>query len=52
MKSTKYLGIWMDHSIAYLIDLSNDLFSTPIIKSKPEHKPDDQYVYKDESHLS
>ncbi len=41
----------MDHSIAYLIDLSNDPFSTAIIESKPEQKPDDQYVYKDESHL-
>ncbi len=50
MKSTKQLGIWMDHSVAYLIKLTNGTIETNTIKSQPEVQGEEQIVYKDESH--
>jgi len=52
MKSKKLLGIWMDHSVAYLTELTNDVLVTEIIKSQPklQAKEEDLY-YKDESHM-
>lgn len=35
MKSLKQLGIWMDHSIAYIIDLSNDKLVKKTLKIAP-----------------
>lgn len=37
MVKAKYLGIWMDHSIAYLMGLSTEPIETKIIKSKSTH---------------
>lgn len=34
METTKQLGIWMDHSIAYLMELSNGIIVTNTIESK------------------
>ncbi len=50
MKSTKQLGIWMDHSIAYLMKLTNGTIVTNTIESQSELRGDEQIVYKDESH--
>ena len=50
MKSKKQLGIWMDHSIAHLIELTNDTIVSNIVESQPERQEDQQIVYKDESH--
>jgi len=50
MKTTKQLGIWMDHSIAYLTKLSNGEVEINSIESVPEVDGDEQVVYKDESH--
>ena len=50
MKTTKQLGIWMDHSVAYLMDLTNDTLETNVIESHPVPLSDPQFVYKDESH--
>ena len=35
MKTLKQLGIWMDHSIAYLIELSNDKIVKKTLKIAP-----------------
>jgi hypothetical protein len=35
MKTIKQLGIWMDHSIAYLIELSNDKIEKKTLKIAP-----------------
>lgn len=35
MRSLKQLGIWMDHSIAYLIELSNDKIVKKTLKIAP-----------------
>lgn len=35
MKSIKQLGIWMDHSIAYFIELSNDKIVKKTLKIAP-----------------
>jgi hypothetical protein len=50
MKTTKQLGIWMDHSIAHVIKLSNGTIETNSIESTPEIEENQQIVYKDESH--
>lgn len=52
MKSKKLLGIWMDHSIAYLTQITNDKIETETIESKPKlqvNKAD--LYYRDESHM-
>ena len=51
MKSTKQLGIWMDHSIAHLMVLKDDLIEESTIESHPKPLEDPQIVYKDESHM-
>jgi len=50
MNTTKQLGIWMDHSVAHLIKLTNGSIETNTIESQPEIQADQQIVYKDESH--
>lgn len=50
MKSKKQLGIWMDHSTAHLMKLTNGIIVTNTIESQPEIIEDQQIVYKDESH--
>ena len=52
MKSTKQLGIWMDHSTAHLVKISNGTIETNTIESQPavQADADEQIVYKDESH--
>lgn len=36
MKTTKYLGIWMDNSTAHLIELGQETAETNVIHSKQE----------------
>jgi len=50
MKSTKQLGIWMDHSTAHLMELANDTIVSNTVGSQPELQEEQQIVYKDESH--
>jgi hypothetical protein len=50
MKTTKQLGIWMDHTVAHLIEMSNGTIVSSTIESQPEHLEEQQIVYKDESH--
>ena len=50
MKSTKQLGIWMDHSIAHVMKLTNGTIVTNTFESQPEILEDQQIEYKDESH--
>ena len=50
MKSIKKLGIWMDHSVAYVMELANGIITGQSIESQPEGLEDEQIVYKDESH--
>lgn len=37
MKATKKLGIWMDHSIAYLMEFTSNPFEIKTIESKFNH---------------
>jgi hypothetical protein len=51
MKATKQLGIWMDHSIAHLTEITDEPKATITIESKPESKVNEEDLYyKDESH--
>ena len=51
MKTKKQLGIWMDHSVACLTELTQDSLVTETVESKPKSQlnPNDLY-FKDESH--
>lgn len=51
MKSTKHLGIWMDHSIAHVIELNNETIMRSTIESQSEPKENEENVIKDESHM-
>ena len=51
MKTKRILGIWMDHSVAQLSELSNGNFMTETIESKPKSQTNEEDLYyKDESH--
>jgi len=50
MKTAKQLGIWMDHSVAHLMEISNSKIVSTTIESQPELQPEQQVVLKDESH--
>lgn len=49
MKSTKQLGIWIDHSIAHLMELRDGEVVTNNVESSPELQQDQKMVNKDES---
>ncbi len=51
MKSTKHLGIWMDHSIAHLMELTNDNIVSSTIESQPVIQGKEQNLKRDESLL-
>ena len=51
MKTTKHLGIWMDHSIAHVIELNNETILRNTIESQSEPKENVENVIKDESHM-
>lgn len=51
MKTKKQIGIWMDHSKAYLIDMSNDTIVTTLIESEVETQQSEESILKDESHM-
>jgi hypothetical protein len=48
VKSTNHIGIWMDHSIAHLIELKNNAILTYTIESKT-FQNEKQNFGKDES---
>jgi len=51
MKSKKQLGIWMDHSNAFLLQLTNNTIETSTLPSKPDSQLNEaDLYYKDESH--
>ncbi len=49
MKTTKRLGIWMDHSIAHLIEFANDSMVTRTIESESKIQEKEQHSSRDES---
>ena len=51
MEKTKQLGIWMDHSIAYLIELSNDTIIQHEVTSEFTHDDKKFGLSKDEKHM-
>lgn len=50
METAKQLGIWMDHSVAHLMKMSNDTIVSSTIESQSKLQPEQQVVLKDESH--
>lgn len=50
MNTKKRLGIWMDHSIAHLIELTNDSLVTKTIESESKAQEQEQHSNKDEIH--
>ncbi len=51
MKTKKQLGIWMDHSIAHLIEVTEDQSGVTSIDSRAEPLDDEQISFKGESHM-
>jgi hypothetical protein len=51
MEKAKYLGIWMDHSIAYLMGFSTNPIATKIIKSKFTHEEKELSMTKGENRM-
>ena len=49
MKPTKKLGIWMDHSIAYLMEFTSNPFEITTIESKFTHLKKMEALAKSES---
>jgi hypothetical protein len=49
MKATKKLGIWMDHSIAYLMEFTSNPHKIKTIKSKFTHHKKQEALSKSES---
>lgn len=52
MKRRKRLGIWMDHSIAHLMEFTNKHFEVKTIESKLANKVKKESLFKNESLLS
>jgi hypothetical protein len=51
MEKAKYLGIWMDHSIAYLMGFSTNPIETKIIKSNFTHQEKELSMTKGENRM-
>jgi hypothetical protein len=58
MKKINHLGIWMDHSIAYIMDLTNDTIGQSIVESEFTHEDkeyglsrNEKLMHKKEQHL-
>ena len=49
MKTKKRLGIWMDHSIAHLIEIKKDSMVTKTIESESKLQEAEQHSNKNES---
>ena len=49
MKTTKRLGIWMDHSSAHLVEFTNDFIETSTISSKFTHQEKEHSLSKSEN---
>jgi hypothetical protein len=48
MKSTKQLGIWMDHSVAHQMELTNGVIVINTFESVPKSGDAEQTMPKDE----
>ena len=48
MKTIKHLGIWMDHSIAFLMDLTNDTIVQNSVVSEFTHQEKENSLKKNE----
>jgi hypothetical protein len=48
MKNTKKLGVWMDHSNAFLMELKNDTIVTNSVTSEYSHPDSQTNLYKGE----
>jgi stalled ribosome rescue protein Dom34 len=48
MKTAKHLGIYMDHSVAHLMELTNDTIMTSTVESQSTLMDEANYLRKDE----
>ena len=49
METTKRLGIWMDHSVAHLMDVTTDAMVTSLIESESTHRDREHSLNKSEN---
>jgi len=51
MKNVKQMGIWMDHSIAFLMELTNDTIIENSVVSEFTHQDKEEGLIKSEKHM-
>ena len=51
MTTKKHMGIWMDHSVAHLMELSNDVITTNTLKSEFTHQQKEHSLSRGENHM-
>ncbi len=51
IKPTQYLGIWMDYSVAYLMEYTRDSMETEMMESDISHENRDEILNRSESLL-
>ena len=49
MKNVKQMGIWMDHSIAFVMELTNDGIAESTVKSEFTHEEKESSLSKSEN---
>ncbi|HMH48892.1 MAG TPA: hypothetical protein VK548_01570 [Candidatus Acidoferrum sp.] len=49
METTRRLGIWMDHSVAHLMDVTTDSMVTSLIESESTHRDREHSLSKSEN---
>ena len=49
MKPNKHIGVWMDHSVANIIPLTNNTITTDSIRSEFTHEEKEQSMNKSEN---
>jgi hypothetical protein len=49
MKTTKKLGIWMDHAVSHVISIENDIMESQVIESNFSHEEKEESLSKSES---
>jgi hypothetical protein len=51
MKKIKQMGIWMDHSIAFLMELTNNTIIENSVVSEFTHQDKEEGLFKSEKHM-
>ena len=51
MTAKKHMGIWMDHSVAHLMELTGETITSSTLKSEFTHEQKEHSLSRGENHL-